>query len=166
MDLEEKRFKPQKDGTASDNFMLAFLQLKLATQTKITRLNRKLKDREIRQLMDDLCISDPDADREELRAEWKDMAVQYIHICFDPQTRQKAYGIIKRKDEAVAWQLLKEIERSAKLYPEALGYGEEFLPFYEAMQEAWDELLGDVGSGTPEKLSGREAARRRLENLT
>ena len=165
MSIEEKRFTLQKDGTASDNFMLAFLEIKLATQTKITRLNRKFKEKELQRLMDALCITDTSEDPAVLRAEWKDMAERYIHVCFDPQTRQKAYGLIKRKDEAVAWQLLKEIERTTKLYPEALGREEEFRPLYEAMQEAWEEILGDTGKGTPEKVDLREAARRRMENL-
>ena len=76
------------------------------------------------------------------------MTERYIHICYDPETRMKLYGIIKRKNEAVAWQLLKEIERTTKTYPGLLGLEEEFAPLYDVMMEVWNDILGDVGKGS------------------
>ena len=148
MNIKEKRFSQKKDGSWSDNFMLTYLQLKLASETKISVFNRKLKEREIRQMMEDLCVTGSPFDPEEVRAEWKDMTERYIHICYDPETRMKLYGIIKRKNEAVAWQLLKEIERTTKTYPGLLGREEEFTPLYDVMMEVWNEILGDVGKGS------------------
>ena len=43
MNIKEKRFSQKKDGSWSDNFMLTYLQLKLASETKISVFNRKLK---------------------------------------------------------------------------------------------------------------------------
>lgn len=140
LELWQFRFS-EKNGKASDHFMEAWLMLKIASQSKVSFLNRKGKEKEIRKYAEMLGLYNIS---DEMKREWRDFARTLLISCADTRAYRTAlFGMIDLGDRVTAMRIAEEIDTVTGIYPDSLACRELFQPLREVMIQTYRDILND-----------------------
>lgn len=134
------RFLPGKKEM-TDRFIRAWLMIRIAENDRISFLNRKGKEKELRENLKELCILDyPLTDT--LKREWRDFARKYLIICCQSRSyRTAGFGLVSVSDEKAALKLAREIDLITRIIPEKFSLQNECVPFRETVIRMYCDLL-------------------------
>lgn len=138
--LYEGRFVKGKNGWA-DLYMRAWIELQVAADMRISRLNFKKRQADYRKGLSAFGLTDelPDAI---LLAEWKDFAREYIEACAESRSyRTVALGFGKMSDETVAKKIIKDIWNIMMIVPKKLELDALCAPLRTVMLEVYAEMI-------------------------
>lgn len=143
MKLLEKRYGT--DGK-TDSFMKAFMMIKASGAAGISFFNKKHLEKELKQYMQLLCLSDyeteNDTEKNILLAEWENFAKVFILSCTGCKTYCSTFfGIVPITDASVARKIAEEIKFVTKEYPSKFDLAKSFTPFYEVMVNTYCNLI-------------------------
>lgn len=136
--FKQNRFPDGK----SDYFMRAWMMIRASGASGISIFNKKHLKKELKQYMQDLCLSDytlrTPAEKELLSSEWEDFAGTLFSTCAESKAYcSTLFGLIPIKDASVARKLAEEIDFVTRIYPAALSCEDEFLPFRNIMVQCY-----------------------------
>ena len=135
------RFKEGKNGEAADRFMEAWLMLKIGSQSSISFLNRRSRQKEMEKYAEVLQLQDPS---DSMMREWRDFARTLLILCADTKAYRTAiFGLIDLGDKVTALRIAEEIDTVTGSYPEELGYKEQFEKFREVLIQAYKDILNN-----------------------
>ena len=140
MRLWDLRFQV-KNRKAADRFMEAWLMIKTDSNTEVSLLNRRRKEKELRRYADVLQLTSV---TESVKDEWRDFAETLLLSCCDTRAyRSGIFGLIDLGDEITAMRIAKEIDTVTRIYPAKLNLEELYLPLHEVMVTSYQDLLQD-----------------------
>lgn len=136
--FKKKRFPDGK----SDSFMRAWMMICASGASGISIFNKKHLTKELRQYMQDLCLTGydllPPEEKAQLSSEWEDFAITLFSTCVESKTYcSTLFGLIPVKDASVARKLAEEIDFVTRIYPAALSCEDDFLPFRSVMIQCY-----------------------------
>lgn len=125
----------------TDRFIRAWMMIRIAENDRISFLNRKSKEKELRQNLKELCVIDTPVTDPVIR-EWRDFARKYLIICCQSRSyRTVGFGLIPVNDERAALKLAREIDLVTEIIPARFGLEQECLPFRETVVRMYCGLL-------------------------
>ncbi len=138
--LHEKRFDC-KGKEPADRFMRAWMMIRICENDHIGFLNRKSKEKELRQNLQALCILN-DEMSDELIAEWRDFARKYLIICCESSSyRSVGFGLIHLSDEKSALKIASEIDLVTRIIPSRFNLESECQSFRDTVIQVYCGLL-------------------------
>jgi hypothetical protein len=145
--LYEKRYEVNKKKNANiDSFLHAWMMIKASSAAGVSRFQKRQKQKELRQFMDDLGILEfPNVSKEEqvmIEAEWACFARYYITSCTQNRTYcHTLFGILPIKDAIVAEKLADEIDLVTRRYPKIFDIADSFQPFRKAVSTVYCQMI-------------------------
>lgn len=151
LEVFEKRYSE----SYADTFMSAWLQLKTLTTEPVHFFNRKLKEKQLRALLTQLCVLEYPYSKI-LKEEWQDFARTWITICTESSSyRSVAFGIARVSDKNTALRLCHDIDTMTRLFPESFHLEKEcsilhsilvntFIQMIENGQEYWEAYQSSI----------------------
>lgn len=130
-----------KGKDSSDLFIRSWMMIRICENDRISFLNRKSKEKELRENLKQLCILDEKADDVLIR-EWKDFARTYLIICCNSHSyRTAAFGLIPMNDEKTALRIAGEIDLVTRIIPARFDLEEVCGTFRETVIDVYCLLL-------------------------
>lgn len=138
--LLERRFS-LKAKEPADLFIRAWMMIRIGETDRISFLNRRSKEKELKENLRTLCITDQKPD-EALLAEWRDFARKYLIICCESASyRTAGFGLIHMDDEKAAFKIAAEIDLVTRKIPARFGLEEECASFRNTVIDVYCGLL-------------------------
>ena len=149
--LLEKRLA-RKGKQETDLFIRAWMMIRICEEDRISFLNRKSKEKELRENLRQLCVLDYEMSDELIR-EWRDFARKYLIICCESHSyRTAAFGLIPMSDEKTALRIAREIDTVTRIVPSRFGLENACAPFRDTVIDVYCSLL-ENGSGYWQKYN-------------
>jgi hypothetical protein len=124
-----------------DQFIRAWMMIKICENDRLSFLNRKSKEKELRENLRQLCILDSEKNDELIR-EWRDFARKYLIICCESRSyRTAAFGLIPMNDEKTAMRIAREVDLVTRIIPARFGLEEVCSAFRETVVDVYCSLL-------------------------
>ena len=128
-----------KDET--DLFIRAWMMIRIHEGDRITFLNRKHIEKELRHNLTQLCVLDFEMSDELIR-EWRDFARKYLIICCESSSyRTTAFGLIRMSNEKTALRIAAEIDQVTRVIPSKFNLEEECSAFRKTVIDVYCRLL-------------------------
>ena len=125
----------------TDQFIRAWMMIRICENDRISFLNRKSKEKELRENLSRLCVLDFDMS-DELVREWRDFARKYLIICCESHSyRTAAFGLIPMNDEKTAIRIAREIDTVTRIIPSRFSLEEECAAFRDTVIDVYCSLL-------------------------
>lgn len=139
-ELLYKRFSYGSKEPA-DLFIRAWMMIRIGENDTITFLNRRSKEKELRENLKQLCILNEEV-CEELITEWRDFALKYLIICCESHSyRTAGFGLIRMNDEKAAFKIAAEIDLVTRVIPSRFSLEEECSAFRDTVISVYCSLL-------------------------
>lgn len=139
-DLLDRRLS-LKGKEEADLFIRAWMMIRIAENDRISFLNRKSKEKELRENLKQLCILEY-AESDELIREWRDFARKYLIICCkSPSYKTVGFGLIHINDEKAAFKIAAEIDLVTRKIPSRFDLDQACLSFRNTVVQVYCELL-------------------------
>lgn len=134
LELLEKRF----DGT-KDQYLFAWMMLKVLANEPVTFLNRKKHEKEIRRHFALLGTDRPDPAQ---KREWEDFAETLIRSYSEsPAFRAAVFGMGSVGDRNTVYRLASEIIEVTEKVPASIGMMQETAAFAEVIREQFFRMI-------------------------
>lgn len=133
----------QKNAPRKDAFVAAWMNLLIDGRLGTNFLNRKKRERDIRQYFTALGILNdtPDAI---LLEEWRQFARLWIETCVGDRTYDStAFGLFHLSDERLGKKIASEIHEVTGLIPARFGLREEVRCFREVMKDTYISMVDE-----------------------
>jgi hypothetical protein len=128
-----------KDET--DLFIRAWMMIRIHENDRITFLNRKHIEKELRHNLTQLCVLDFEMSDELIR-EWRDFARKYLIICCESSSyRSVGFGLIHLNDEKSALKIASEIDLVTRIIPSRFSLESECQRFRDTVIQVYCGLL-------------------------
>lgn len=145
LDILRKRYPAtsQKNAPRKDAFVAAWMNLLIDGRLGMNFLNRKKRERDIRQYFTSLCILSDTVD-EVLLEEWRQFARLWIETCVGDRTYDStAFGLFHLSDERLGKKIASEIHEVTGIIPARFGLREELRTFRSVMKETYIAMVDD-----------------------
>lgn len=130
-----------KGKEEADLFIRAWMMIRIMENDRISFLNRKSKEKELRENLRQLCILDYE-ESDELIREWRDFARKYLIICCESSSyKTVGFGLIHINSEKAAFKIAAEIDLVTRTVPSRFSLENECLPFRNTVIQIYCELL-------------------------
>ncbi len=130
-----------KGKEEADLFIRAWMMIRIAENDRISFLNRKSKEKELRENLRQLCILDYE-ESDELIREWRDFARKYLIICCKSSSyKTVGFGLIHINDEKAAFKIAAEIDLVTRTIPSRFDLDQDCLAFRNTVVQVYCELL-------------------------
>lgn len=137
------RYSISKNSQYVDNFMKAFMLMKISADNGVTFFNKKKLIKEWRDYASLLMIDTYSKSNDQLKAliesEWYAFISQYILSCLNDKVYGSTlFGIMQMKDEALINKLVNELALLTRGFPDKLGLKDTFSVFANCVQTVLD----------------------------
>lgn len=143
LELLRKRY-PANERTGAkrkDAFVAAWMGLLIDGRLGTNFLNRKKRERDIRQYFTTLCVLDEEVDAI-LLEEWRQFARFWIESCAgDRSYDSTAFGLFRLGDERLGKKIAAEIYEVTSTIPARFGLEEELRAFRRVMKESYIAMV-------------------------
>lgn len=149
-DLFQRRFGERAEKKPIDKFMRGWMMIRISDKEKLSFINKKHQEKELRRNLAELCVLDC-PENPFLEEEYQDFARTWIHTCVDSSSyKSTMFGMVQASDRNIAFRMANEIDAVTRTVPAQFGLEDscrtlrtvmvrEFISSIENGEQYWND---------------------------